>query len=165
MPRMKPVIHSIKHYVSHTRAATVTGTTLALVIVDAVSVSAVGAATNQVEEGSIVKAVYVENWYVADQDAMGSCTMILEKVPAGQDPATTTQMANLGAYPNKKNVLQVHQGLTPGQNQNPMPFFMNWYKIPKGKQRFGLGDRLVLSQVAVSGGMETCGFFTYKEYN
>jgi len=40
-----------------------------------------------------------------------------------------------------------------------------WYKIPKTKQRFGLGDRLVL-QIASQGtdALDFCGFATYKEY-
>ncbi len=157
-------IKSIKHYVHLPRVVTATGVVNTDVLVEAVSVATVGANEQEVEEGSLVKAIYIEHWYTADQDAMGSCIMILEKVPAGQASVTAGQLAALGAYPNKKNILVTHQGLTPSQLQNPVPFFNGWYKIPKGKQRFGLGDKFVMTSMAQSGAQESCGFSTYKEY-
>ncbi len=162
--RMVAPIKSIKHYVNHQRAVTATAAIINIDIVDGTSVSAVGAATDEVEEGSVVKAVYVEMWIVADQDALGSCVMALEKRPSGSPAMTVTNINNLGAYPNKKNVLWTFLGLTPGQNQNPIAPIRGWMKIPKGKQRIGLGDKIVLNISPVSGASETCGFFTYKEY-
>ncbi len=162
--RMAAPIQTIKHYVQLQRTATVTASVLSFEIVEAVSVAAVGAATDQVEEGSIVKAVYIEMWEVADQDAMGSMTAVLEKRPSASPAITSTNLANLGAYPNKKNILYTFQGLTPGQDQNPIPILRGWFMIPKGKQRMGLGDKIVLSITPVSGGCESCGFSTYKEY-
>ncbi len=162
--RMAAPIQSIKHYVQLQRTATANGAVLAFDIVDGTSVAAVGAATDEVEEGSVVKAVYIEMWCAADQDAMGSMIAALEKIPGGAPAMTSTNINNLGAYPNKKNVLNVFMGLTPGQDENPIPILRGWYKIPKGKQRIGLGDKIVLNIAPISGAVESCGFSVYKEY-
>ncbi len=99
-------------------------------------------------------------------DADTQFIVTFEKVPgaaaAGMD---FTDMANIGAYPNKKNILFVSQGviggLTGGQSVAVM---RNWYKIPKGKQRQGLGDFFQVHIAAIGQAIQVCGFATYKEY-
>ncbi len=162
---MRSVIKSVKHYVQVSKATITSGAVSTSDIVDGTSVAAVGAATDEVEEGSLVKAVYVEMWIGAGGPALGSCVACIEKRPSGSPVMTTTNMLNLAAYPNKKNILQTFQGLTPHEDTYPTPIFKGWVKIPKGKQRIGLGDKIVLNIYAVSGGGEICGFFTYKEYS
>ncbi len=160
---MKPVIHSDKHYVQQSRSQVATVARTNLDIIDSVE----GTVANQVDEvveGAIVKAVYVEMW-ILDSSNDGSFVITLEKLPSALTKVSFAQMNALGTYPNKKNVLYTTQGLSPNNGVgNPIPIIRQWFKIPKGKQRFGLGDKLVLN-IANNGlnNLEFCGFFTYKE--
>ncbi len=161
---MRPPIHSIKHYVQMTLSTVTTAAEVERVLVHAVETSALNT-NEEVVEGAIVKAVFVELW------AIGSVsnqffTVILHKLMSGLGFATITNIADLGGYANKKNILYTTQGLASNDGiAAPIPIIRQWFKIPKGKQRFGLGDRLVL-QIASRGSDDIifCGFATYKEY-
>ncbi len=160
---MKPVIHSTKHYVQQSRSqvGTISVTTLDI----AISVeSTVANAVDEVAEGTLVKAVYVEMW-ILDTANDGSFVLSFEKLPSGKADISFAAINALGVYNNKKNVLYTTQGLSANNAVgNPVPIIRQWFKIPKGKQRMGLGDRLVLN-IANNGlnDLEFCGFFTYKE--
>ncbi len=164
MPRHKRMlapINSIKHYVHQTATSIGTGTNQNVVLVDAIVKGAARANTNHVEEGAIIKAVYIELWLngTADQTA----TWVLVKRPASVAAPTVAQMTNLATYENKKNILYSGQGITPsGGNQIPM--FKGWFAVPKGKQRFGLGDILGITVNSTGGTAIICGISTYKEY-
>ncbi len=166
--RMLAPIQSIKHYVTRTNAAIASGFATGSVIVDAVSVAAVGAATNEIEEGSLVKAVYIEIWILVDGATAtnGQFFLGVEKVTPGPGGMTFTDTANLGAYDNKKNVLYVTQGVLGSavDGNQAVPVLRTWVLIPKGKQRFGLGDRLIVTVAATGQELQHCGIFTYKEY-
>ncbi len=161
---MRPIIQSIKHYVQLPQVVLATGVNRVDVIVDGTSVAAVGAATNEVEEGSLVKNVYFEFWIMANQGTQGSCQSSIEKRPSEAPAMTFAQASTLAAYGNKKNILQTFQGLTPGNATAPLSLFKGWIKIPKGKQRIGLGDKIVLNTSPITGGGLLCGFCVYKEY-
>ncbi len=166
--RMVAPIVSIKHYVHQSNSNVATGVIRNEVLVDAVTVSAEGAASNQVTEGSLVKAIHLDFWCL-NEGATGTNTQlnaILEKVPAGQAGATAAQMVNLGAYPNKKNILQSFQGNLAAaiDGVQSLPYMQGWFKIPKGKQRMGLGDRMILSILSSGVTIAVCGLSTYKEY-
>ncbi len=161
---MKPVIRSEKHYVQIS-LATVTGSaTVNTVLVDAVTLLNKNA-VSEVVEGAIVKAVYIELW-VLGASANATQVTALTKFVAGVAPFSAAQLGALGTTANKKNVLFVSQGLASNDGiANPINIMRGWYKIPKSKQRFGLGDTLelqVLAQAAVD--LTICGFSTYKEY-
>ncbi len=119
----------------------------------------------EVSEGSIIKAVYVELWTLGSSND-GFQIVVLEKSTQDATGPTFVEMAALGDYNNKKNILFTHQGLSANDGiGNPMPVMRGWYKIPKTKQRFGLGDRLNLNISNPSANTLTyCGFATYKEY-
>ncbi len=76
---------------------------------------------------------------------------------------TFTNSATLDSYTNKKNLLYITQGVSPDANGNPVPVLRQWFKIPKGKQRFGLADALILNLSANVEDMTHCGVFIYKE--
>ncbi len=119
----------------------------------------------ELEEGALVKACYIELW-MDSSSADGSEVVILEKAPLDDTGPSTTEMAALGDYNNKKNILFTHQGLSANDGVgNPTLAMRGWYKIPKSKQRFGLGDKLNLTIFNPSANTLTfCGFATYKEY-
>ncbi len=161
---MRPTIHSTKHYVQMSLTSIAAGALGTTVLVSAVPVASKNL-VSEVEEGALVKAVYIELWVFGNA---GNATQIttLCKFPSGQTPFTVAEMAALGAADNKKNILFTSQGLVGNDGiANPSVIMRGWYKIPKGKQRFGQGDTLelqIFAQAAES--LDFCGFCTYKEY-
>ncbi len=161
---MKPIVHSTKHYVQMTLSTAMTVTRNTETLVKAVGSTLANLAT-EVEEGAIVKAVYIELWVIGSVTNQ-FFTIILDKVTGGAANATFTEMTDLFSYDNKKNVLYTTQGLASNDGiAGPIAVIRQWFKIPKGKQRFGLGDNLTLS-IASRGSDDIiyCGFATYKEY-
>ncbi len=164
---MRAPIHSNKHYVQRSNVAVAGGTALSNDIVDAIAEGTARGTTDQVTEGSVIKACYVELWAKSDASA-GTSTQqntVLEKVLAGATPITFTQILNMSGYPNKKNVLFTSQGNLGDLTTQAIPIMRSWYKIPKGKQRFGLGDKLVLTVASTGDSIDFCALFVYKEYN
>ncbi len=162
---MKPVIHSVKHYVQHSISTTVAGAVSSVNLVKAVVPSAVNSAI-EVSEGASVKAVWLEMWIRTGDTAHGSFVFIIEKVPgiSSVNP-TAANMGALNDYTNKKNILYTCQGLSNDQDADAVPIYKGWIKIPKSKQRFGLDDQLNFHIFAQALDQITCGFATYKEYN
>jgi len=165
--RMLAPINSNKHYVHQPRITVTSGTLADIVPVDTV-VAPAAAQSNQVEEGSVVKAIYMELWFqsVGLTGTTNTFTAAIEKLPGNTPIMTFAQSLNLGAYPNKKNILYVTQGITGSVSDGSpmMPIYKGWIKIPKGKQRMGLDDRIVLNISASVQDAQVCGIFTYKEY-
>ncbi len=160
---MRPVIKSTKHYNQFSLFAVTGGAITTLSPVSAVNVVDKNVAS-EVEEGAIIKAVWLDFWLTGDDAVQGSAVVVVEKVTGVATAITTTQAADLTAYPNKKNVLFAFQGLVPPNTQYPMNPLHGWYKIPKSKQRFGLGDKLSLSFYGQGDGLQVCGIAVYKEY-
>ncbi len=123
---------------------------------------------NHVAEGAVVKACYVELWISQDSAAVvGSYTVVLYKNPGGNATVTTTNMAALHDYDNKKNIFFTGQGLLTPNDGGQVPALRGWYKIPKGKQRFGLGDSMsvaIRNNNLTSIDINFCGVILYKEY-
>ncbi len=160
---MKAPIHSVKHYVQISLSTVLAGQILVTNLAHAVSSAALGD-SDEVIEGAIVKAIFVELWVRAGDTAPGSTLVSLIKVPGGGGLPNFTEMVDLWNYDNKKNVLYHTQGLTNDQDADAIPFVRQWFKIPKGKQRMGLNDKLVLTVSAQALDNIVCGFATYKEY-
>ncbi len=158
-------INANKHYVHLSNNQVASGAISTIVQANAV-VAPAASNPNDVEEGSVIKAIYIEIWLYG-QGASGidtqffMCTM---KKPSDAPDLTFGQSSNLGAYPNKKNVLYTTQGVIGGIDNNSIPIIKNWLLIPKGKQRMGLGDQIVTYITSVGAVMQRCGFATYKEY-
>ncbi len=160
---MKPIIHSTKHYVQQSRSQVATVTIGKIDL--ALSVESTTAnLTDEVVEGASIRAVYVELW-ILDTANDGSFVISLEKLPGGLAAMNFTNSNSLGTYANKRNLLYVTQGLSPNNGVgNPVPIIRQWFKIPKGKQRFGLGEKLRIN-ITNNGlnDLEFCGFSIYKE--
>ena len=161
---MRPVVHSTKHYIQMTLSTVLTVSRVTNTLATAVQ-STVANLASEIEEGAIVKAVYIELWVegtVQDQ----FFTIVLDKATGGASQITFAQMTDLFTYANKKNIFYVTQGIASNDAvSGPVPVIRQWFKIPKTKQRFGLGDTLTLS-IASRGldDIKFCGFATYKEY-
>ncbi len=163
--RMLAPIVTIKHYVNVENAVTADGTARNIQLVQGVAQTLV-VNTGDVVEGSLVKAIYLEFWFKGNAVAgtEDKFQFLIEKLSQGQDPVTFTQMNNLMSYPNKKNVFFYSQGVTGDLTTGSIPIVRGWFKIPKGKQRFGLEDELFMSVSTTGATANTCGFATFKEY-
>ncbi len=121
-----------------------------------------------VAEGANVKACYVEYWLSQDSaSTVGSYTLILQKNPGNNVAITSANMAALHDYDNKKNILFTAQGLLTPNDGGQVPAMRGWYKIPKGKQRMGLGDAMeivIRNNNATAIDINFCGVVIYKEY-
>ncbi len=161
---MRPIIQSQKHYVQVSLATVTAGTNTVTGIVQGVELGNVSAGnTIEVQSGATVKAIYIEMWVKAGDTAGGSSLLTLFKV-SSNGTMTFAEQVSLHTYDNKKNVLYHTQGITPRQEANPVAFMRGWFKIPKGKQRIGLGDKISLAIAAQALDNIICGFMTYKSY-
>ncbi len=162
---MRPIIKSTKHYVQMSLSSVAVTARNNESLIKAVQIQNKDL-VDEVVEGAIVKAIYIELWLL-DTGNDGSNIVVLAKHPQGGIGLSFTDMNALGPYDNKKNILFTHQGLSSNDGVgNPIMVMRAWYKIPKSKQRFGLGDNLVLTIANNNAGstMNYCGFATYKEY-
>ncbi len=160
---MRPIIKSIKHYAHLPAAVIVSGAIIGQPLVTTIAEGAVRALPSDVEEGCSIKAVYCEYW-ISGVTIDKTATWVIVKRPSGALNPSFAEMAALGTYANKKNILFSGQGIPP-TNGNVMNIVKGWIKLPKGKQRFGIGDKLFLVVAAVATNVNLCGLHTFKEYS
>ncbi len=162
---MRAIINAIKHYVQFENTEIASGARRTIVAVRAVGQSLV-TDTEDVVEGSIIKAIFIEIWVHSKATAglENKFQLVVAKHPSGSSSISFTEMNNLMAYDNKKNILLFSQGVTGDLTTQSIPIVRQWFKIPKGKQRFGLGDRLDIAVSATGFVFDSCGFCTFKEY-
>ncbi len=161
---VRPTINSEKHF-HPVSLQTVAGQSITNLNI-AVAVASPGA-QNEVRVGALVKAVYIELWYIGSSTQPVIQTSTFEKISSDGPNMTQPQSQGLHTYPNKKNIFYTTQGVVGDANTNPAPLFKQWIAVPKGKQRMGLGDSLVLNVAAlgeVDQDLEICGMTIYKEY-
>ncbi len=160
---MRAPIHSRKHYVQKSLTTVLAGAVNTFEIAQSVLPGGTDL-VNEVVEGALVKAVYIELWVRGQDTSPGSFVVIVEKLPGTATAITAGFMAALGTYENKKNILFTSQALTNVNTADAIPILRTWLKIPKGKQRMGLDDRLRLTFFSQALDSNICGFATYKEY-
>ncbi len=159
------MVHSTKHYVQFPINQIATGTRENNLIARATE-STVANAASEVREGSTIKAVYVEMW-LQNEGTLGEFIMTIDKSGETLTGPTFGEQAALFTYNNKKNILYTTQGLTSNDGvSGPVNIMRSWIKIPKSKQRFGLGDSLNMNISNVSASdLVRCGFTLFKEYS
>ncbi len=160
---MRAPITSVKHYVQFTQFTTAVGAITPKTVCVGTKLASV---TNpdDVIEGSVIKAVYVEFWIMSDDATNSTFQLNVEKSSEQMSAMTFANSILLHEYSNKKNVLYSTQGLVSQVGSVPAPVIRSWIKIPKGKQRFGLGDKLKVNISAITNGLIGCGQVVYKEY-
>ncbi len=165
--KMLAPINAVKHYVHRPSVGVVSASILNHVLVNSVVAPATATAAD-VKEGAIIKAIFIELWCIGlgAADTTAQFNVAIEKLQGGQPLMTFAQSINLGAYPNKKNVLYTTQGLLTSNvaDAQSVNIARSWMLIPKGKQRFGLGDRLLINISSTGQRIDWCGITTYKEY-
>ncbi len=160
---MKNPIQSVKHYNQYPITTVVDGVIAKRDFVVAKELTAISSPVDT-PEGAVVKAVFLEMWVIGSGNQNGTFIMTIDKQSGPLSDMTVTNLNNLGSYNNKKNVLYVTQGLFPEADNNPINIYRTWIKIPKGKQRFGLGDKLVMNLIGQGADIKFCGFITFKHY-
>ncbi len=162
---MKATINSRKHIVQRTQLVIEEQTSgswsLVKPVVDQPNVP------TEVVIGAGVKAIWIEYWLLGESSQPCFATWIGEKLPASAVAATQAEMQALDTYGNKNNILKMGQGIIGDSNSNPIPIMREWLAIPKGKQRFAIGDELrfnISCIGAADNGLEVCGFALFKEY-
>ncbi len=125
--------------------------------------SALANLTNEIREGAKISAIYLEYWISSNDAAQGSALVTLEKIQADAPDMTFANHQALYSYKNKKNILYTFMGLVNPNVGVAMPIVRGWFKIPKSKQRFGLGDQLVVNYSGISSAINVCGFCIFKE--
>ncbi len=158
-------INSVKHFVPYTNVETMGGALRNQALVVAITRGADRTLASSVEEGSKIHTVFVELWLNGrGANATTQFTVIIVKLVSGQEAPTVSDMLNLGSYENKKNILYTTQGVLGEGNAQSIPVLRNWVSIPKGKQRFGLGDSLHVIILATGESINNCGIAIFKEY-
>ncbi len=160
---VKPKVHSTKHYVQ-TSIETVTGGAVTNKIIALAVAVADKNTVNEIEEGADIKAIYHEYWLRSASTTAASGQAILYKTEGDTATPSTTEMAALGDWVNKKNIMYTTMGLYNDQDSLAIPIYKGWLPIPKGKQRFGLGDGFRLSVFSPTVDLHLCGFSLFKEY-
>ncbi len=158
---MRAIIRSRKHIVQESQSTILQGTTTNINIVNVQQSPNLSNATH-VGVGEVIAAVYVEMWVAGTLQVPANCIMSLEKQVGGSTNMSFAESIDLFSYANKNNLLQIQQGLIGAADTNPTPFFRGWIAIPKGKQRFAIGDGLVLNITAQTDDAQICGMFIYK---
>ncbi len=162
---MRPVIHTKKHLFQISQSTVAQAIAVNINFIN--TIEGASSAPDLIEEGALVKACYVELWLSQDSaSTVGSYTIILYKDPGGTNPALTADMEALHDYNNKKNILFTGQGLLTPNDGGQVPVLRGWYKIPKGKQRFGLGDRMRITlrnNNLTALDINFCGVIIFKE--
>ncbi len=160
---VRPIIHSTKHYVQFSIFTVTAGTVNNLILSDSVAVSAKDT-TAEVEEGSTIKAIYLELWARSPSATPSSGQCIIWKEISDESNPTATEMAALGNWTGKKKILHTFMGLINDNDSIATPIYKGWIKIPRGMQRQGLADRMQVALFSPTVDWNVCGFATYKEY-
>ncbi len=163
--RMRSPINSVKHYVVNTNADTASAAIRNMAIAATVVNTALPVNTVDVQEGSIIKAIYLEYWCNGRGAAASTqFSAAFYKQQGGTNAMAVADLLNPMAYDNKKNIIYFTQGVLAQTGSQSVPLIRQWFKIPKGKQRMGVGDIWKLAMTATGETIANCGFATYKEY-
>ncbi len=159
-------INAVKHYVPATNSLTTSGSVRNQTVALAVPNTALPVNAGDVKEGSVIKAIFLEYW-CGGAGATGADTqfsLAFYKQQGGTNAMVAADLLNPGAYDNKKNIIFFSQGVIMGSDTQAVPLLRQWFKIPKGKQRMGLGDIWKVGMTPTGESINNCGFATYKEY-
>ncbi len=162
---MKAIINSVKHIVQKTLTVVQEQTRDKVdiaIVLDAQAINPVDVAV-----GCNIKAVFLEYWLLGESSQPCTATWQFEKVQNNGASPSQANMQLVHDYNNKRNIFKMGQGVIGDSNTNPIPIIREWIKIPKGKQRMALGDKLTFTVSCIGeadNGLEICGFALYKEY-
>lgn len=158
-------IDSVKHIVQQEATTTTSTNVRNIVVADVVARGTTRTNAFDIWEGAKLFQCYIELWL----NGLGSTNpakfqLVIMKLTAGQTPPTFTEMSNLTSYEGKKNILFTSQGIVGAAGNQSIPILRDWYKIPKGKQRFSIGDSVNVILAVTNESVQSCGLVIFKEY-
>ncbi len=163
---MRPPIQSTKRITQYSLFTVPADGVVTAKIVKAVSTFT--GTNSECPVGAVVKAVYVEFWIMGEGAQPTFAVSFVEKSVNDTPKPDIADVRLLDEYTNKKNIFYTTQGLIGDSNTNPIPIMRQWIKIPKGKQRMGLGDeiRVVFGGLnpTASEEFDACGIVMCKYY-
>ncbi len=159
------VVHRIKH-ITDTNATVSAATTLPTVLIlgrDA----PVLAATREVESGAKVHGIFLNVQIQGNQITSGAIPniyMAVYKSKGGNIPDINP--ASTGANADKSNIIHQEMGMfqSDSVDGNPKTLFKGVIVIPKGLQRFGIDDELVITVRSTAVNFKVCIQCIYKEF-
>ncbi len=161
---VRPMVHSEKHIIQESITTDTFNTVQVMFLADAVAVVDKNL-VYEVEEGSSIKAIFIEMWIKSSgSTGLASGQWCLFKKGGDTTDPSTTDMAALNDWDNKKNIIAMGMGLFNDNSADGVAVIRQWIKIPKSKQRFGLGDKLRIAFFNPAVSTNRCGFALYKEY-
>ncbi len=141
--RIRPMVHSLKTETNVVNALTAS-TNNTFVVVIAVDNPAT-TTSNQIKNGSSVKAFWYEFWYygLSASNTNDIIDMYVMKNPGNN--LTPPNPGTVGTSNEKKFVLKEWKGLAGNKSLGGSPYqWRGWIKIPKRYQRMGTDDRIVI---------------------
>ncbi len=160
----RPVVFSLKHVVDSS-ATVAGGTQLATTLIDAVQ-TPVLTTPPQVAIGGRVSSIYLRVEVVSNETDVGAipnCYLIVFKNPGNN--LTVPSASAVGTSDVKRYV--IHQEmlmLNNVQGGNPRTLFNGVIRIPRGMQRQGNDDTLVVAVVSPALNIALCIQCIFKEY-
>ncbi len=158
------VIHRIKHIVD--KSATITATAVLPEVLINTKDAPVLANTTEVETGAKVHGIFINVQIQANQsiNAIPNIYMAIYKSPGGNIPAIDP--AQTGSNADKKQI--IHQEMnfveTTSNTANPRTLFKGVVVIPRGMQRFGADDELIMSLKSNAINFSYCVQCIFKEF-
>ncbi len=161
----RPIINSVKNIVESVDGvlAVTNLTKIIAVAVDNPDPSA--SLGNEVNQGSIIKALHIEFWYYGN--TAGDTNDIVQ-IYLMKDPGANLSPPNpgtVGQSNERKFVIKTWRGLAGVKSLGGTPYVQrgHWIKIPKRYQRMGIDDRwLIVVRSATIGNF--CLKTVYKHY-
>ncbi len=160
---MRPVINSIKNEINSVQGV-VAATNLVLEIAKAVD-NRVTANATEVNNGSVIKAIWVEFWYygLSASNTNDIFDAYIIKNPGNN--LTNPNPGTVGTSNEKKFVIKEWKGLTGNKSLGGSPYwFRGWVKLPRRYWRMGTDDIWFLVVRSPTTG-NFCSKFIYKWFS
>ncbi len=159
------VVHRLKHIVDNNSTVSA-GVTLPTVLILGRDAPVI-AATREVETGSKVHGIFLNVQIQGNQISSGGIPniyMAVYKSKGGNIP--TIDPTATGSNPDKSNIIHQEMGMfqSDSVDGNPKTLFKGVIVIPKGLQRFGLDDELVMTLRSTAINYKNCSQCIYKEF-
>ncbi len=155
-------IRSIKHVVDVQGALTTGGQNDVVPLVDAID-SPTTADVDSVEVASRVSSIYLNvQVYATSEASLANVYMYVMKNPGNN--LTPPAPNAVGAADEKKFIIHQEMRMMGGATtENPITLFSGVIKIPRGYQRFGFKDRLIINISTPGNSIDYCFQCIYKE--
>ncbi len=177
--RSRHPIDSRKHIID-TQGIVTASTSEAITIAQGLDSADISVNANQCESGSTVTSFFLSVFYLIEGNITASNVPVINwyiiydragRLHNNGSPTFGVGTRDLpiagatGLSPNRNQILHEEKGLTTSVSDGSTPMvFKGVIKIPRGKQRMGVGDKILLVHSAGTEPMNFCFKAIYKDY-